>query len=103
MTARLDIPFLQKMVYRYYQLGISSATRATYSCGEQCYLTFCSAIHQEPLPTSESTLDNLSSPTMVQVRIKQSKQPFHQGVTIYVGKTDTTICPVTALLPYLSL
>ena len=38
---------------------------------------------------------------MVHIRIKTD--PFCQGVSIYLGKTDSNICPVTAILPYLAL
>ena len=41
-------------------------------------------------------VDNKSSPTMVRIRIKQSKtDPFHQGVYIYLGRTDNNICPIS--------
>ena len=29
--------------------------------------------------------------------------PFRLGVTIFIGRTDTTLCPVAALLSYLAL
>ena len=39
---------------------------------------------------------------VMRIRIKQSKtDPFHQGVFIYLGKTDQEMCPITAMLPYL--
>ena len=38
------------------------------------------------------------------VRIKASKtDPFRTGITITVGKTDSHICPVSAMLNYLSI
>ena len=41
---------------------------------------------------------------MMCIRIKQSKtDPFHQGVYIYLGRTDNNICPIKAILPYLAL
>ena len=53
------------------------------------------------LSPQDFTLDCRSSTQMIQVRIKQSKtDPFRQGVDIYLGRTDTDICPVRALLPY---
>ena len=56
------------------------------------------------LSVRDVAVNNKSSPTMVHIRIKQSKtDPFRQGVSIYLGKTDSNICPVTAILPYLAL
>ena len=41
---------------------------------------------------------------MVRIRIKQSKtDPFHQGVYIYLGRTDKNISPIKAILPYFAL
>ena len=61
--------------------------------------SFDSAVH---LSMSDVAVDNRSSPTVMRIRIKQSKtDPFHQGVFIYLGKTDQEVCPITAMLPYL--
>ena len=50
------------------------------------------------LNLSDLALDNHSNPTMVQLRIKQSKtDPFRQGVNVYLGKTAT---PVDAIIRY---
>ena len=36
--------------------------------------------------------------------IKQSKtDPFRQGASLYLGKTDSFICPVTGILPFLAV
>jgi len=49
-------------------------------------------------------VDSTSLPAIIQIAIKQSKtDPFHQGFILFLGSTDTSVCPVTALLPYLSL
>ena len=41
-------------------------------------------------------------PTVMRVTIKTSKtDPFRKGMDIFVGKTDTDLCPVTAMLGYL--
>ena len=56
------------------------------------------------LSLQDITIDSRSAPRMTRVRIKQSKtDPFHQGVDVYLGRTDTDICPVKALLPYLAI
>ena len=46
--------------------------------------------------------DNPSSPTIIQVRIKASKtDPFRHGVNIHIGRTNNSLCHVSALLNYL--
>ena len=46
--------------------------------------------------------DNSAMPSMVQVRIKASKNdPFRQGVNVHIGRTGNDLCPVTTLLVYL--
>jgi len=63
--------------------------------------TYDPSIH---LSVNDVAVDNRSSPTMIQVTIKQSKtDPFRQGVKLFLGKTEASVCPVTALLPYMSL
>ena len=47
-------------------------------------------------------VDSRESPSLVQVRIKASKtDPFRQGVTLVIGKTNDCLCPVTAVLAYM--
>ena len=42
--------------------------------------------------------------SVVQVRLKQSKtDPFHRGVSIYLGRTQTDLCPVVAILAYIAV
>ena len=49
------------------------------------------------------SLDTHSSPCLIKLYIKQSKtDPFRQGVDIYLRATDTPICLVSALIPYLA-
>ena len=63
--------------------------------------TYDSNIH---LSVQDIAVNNKSAPTMVRIRIKQSKtDPFRQGVDIYLGRTNNNVCPVTAILPYLAL
>lgn len=58
-----------------------------------------SSVH---LSAIDIALDSRSSPKVLRVRIKQSKtDPFHQGVYIYLGRTDQDVCPVSAIIPYL--
>ena len=56
------------------------------------------------LSTSDLAVDSKIRPQLVRVTIKQSKtDPFRQGVTLFLGKTGSAICPVEALLPYLAV
>ena len=56
------------------------------------------------LSMKDVSVDNRTNPRLLQVAIKQSKtDPFRRGVNIYLGATDSTICPVRAMLAYLAL
>lgn len=55
------------------------------------------------LSFSDIAVDNALNPTLMQVRIKASKtDPFRQGVDIYLGRTYNNLCPVAAMMAYLS-
>jgi len=48
-------------------------------------------------------VDNSSNPSIVSLLIKQSKtNQERRGVKVYIGKTGNGLCPVAALLAYLS-
>ena len=68
-------------------------------------ITVPSAAGYDPkshLSMGDVALDRRDSPTMIQVTIKASKtDPFRKGVSIYLGRTDTDLCPVAALAAYL--
>ena len=56
------------------------------------------------LSFADVSADNPQNPRILAVCIKQSKtDSFRQGVTIYVGKTDTPLCPVAAMLVYMAM
>lgn len=56
--------------------------------------------HLTPL---DIAVDNHEAPTLIRVRIKQSKtDPFRQGVHIFLGRTNNQLCPVAAMLSYLT-
>ena len=56
------------------------------------------------LSLQDIALDSRSAPTIVWLTIKQSKtDPFREGARLCLGLTDSTVCPVKALLPYLAL
>ena len=49
-------------------------------------------------------MNNRSQPSMVSVRIKQSKtDPFRKRVTLFLGCTGTNLYPMTAILAYLAM
>ena len=40
----------------------------------------------------------------MEVRIKSSKtDPFRKGMNIYLGRTHNNLCPITAMMAYLSV
>ena len=52
---------------------------------------------------ADITVDSVSNPTLLKVRIKASKtDPFRHGVEIFVGRTNNKLCPVSAVLTYLA-
>lgn len=62
--------------------------------------SFDPSIH---LTVADVSVDSHTSPSYLAVRIKASKtDPFRQGVTIYLGRTNYRICPVAAVLSYLA-
>ena len=83
-----------------------------------CCLAFCGflRVSEFTVPTQgdydESThlslkdisVDSCSNPRLIKVHIKQLKtDPFRQGVDIFLGATDSPICPVAGILPYLAV
>ena len=56
------------------------------------------------LSYSDIAVDSTANPTSMQVRIKSSKtDPFRKGIDLYVGRTGNALCPVAAMLSYLSV
>ena len=54
------------------------------------------------LSFSDISIDTIAEPNIIRIRLKTSKtDPFRQGVDIHIGKTNQTLCPVTALLNYM--
>ena len=55
------------------------------------------------LSLQDLALDSHTSPSVARIRIKQSKRdPLRQGVDIFLGTTNTSICPVQALIQYIA-
>jgi hypothetical protein len=47
-------------------------------------------------------VDNRESPQFLKVCIKRSKtDPFRQGVSVFLGRTNGPLCPVAAILSYM--
>ena len=64
-----------------------------------CIQAYDPATH---LSLSDLSLDSHQDPSLVCLRIKQSKtDPFRQGVEIFLGRTEADVCPVHALLQYI--
>lgn len=56
------------------------------------------------LSISDVAVDSHVNPSIVALKIKASKtDPFRQGVTIFLGATGSSICPVKALLAYIAV
>ena len=56
------------------------------------------------LSIQDVAIDSHSNPTLVQLHLKQSKtDQFRQGAFIYLSRTGTDLCPVSALLAYLAI
>ena len=55
------------------------------------------------LSPRDISVDSRSQPTVVSVLLRRSKNdPFGRGMTVYLGRTSHSICPVAAVLDYLS-
>ena len=63
--------------------------------------TYDAAVH---LSVADIAVDNSKVPAVVAVRIKAfNTDPFRKGVTVYLGKTGSSVCPVAATLSYLCM
>ena len=55
------------------------------------------------LSFQDISVDSLTNPQHLQVRLKSSKtDPFRTGVDVFVGRTNSSLCPVAAVLAYLA-
>ena len=56
-----------------------------------------------PLAVSDIAVDSRENPRLVTVHLRQSKtDPFGVGCHVFLGRTNTTPCPVAAILNYLA-
>ena len=69
--------------------------------GELLPATRASFREETDLSWGDVAVDSHATLQMVKVHLKQSKcDQFGRGVDIYLGRTNTVLCPVTALLTY---
>lgn len=55
------------------------------------------------LGVQDVSVDDLSDPQVLQIRLKASKtDPFRVGVNVFVGRTKCKLCPVAAVLSYMT-
>ena len=48
-------------------------------------------------------INSRENPTVLKILIKASKtDPFRKGVSIFLGRTDNSLCPVAAITAYLA-
>ena len=56
------------------------------------------------LSMGDVAVDDTGQPTLLRVVIKRSKtDPFRKGVNLFVGRTQSVLCPVAAVLDYLCI
>ena len=56
------------------------------------------------LSLTDVAIDSHTTPSVVRLRIKQSKtDPLRQGVDIFLGTTGVSICPVQAIISFLAV
>ena len=72
--------------------------------GEVCTPSGASYDPSWHLCVQDLALDSHINPTKLFVTIKASKtDPFRQGSTVTLGKTDRLLCPISAILPYVAV
>jgi len=56
------------------------------------------------LSPQDVSIDNLGNPQLVKVRLKASKtDPFSESVEVYLARTMDDLCPISAVLAWLSI
>ena len=54
------------------------------------------------LSIKDISVDNSSNPSMICIKIKLSKTDlFRKGINLFIGRTNSSLCPVSAVLNYL--
>ena len=59
------------------------------------------AVH---LNLADVAIDSHTAPSVIRLRIKQSKtDPFRQGVDVFLGASNSPICPVQAMIQFIAV
>lgn len=88
----------RKMLWAAFTLGFFGFLRA----GEFTTPTEASFDPGCHLSPKDISVDSHEHPTTIRVHIKGSKtDPFHQGIHVFLGATDDSLCPVRAMLTYI--
>ena len=73
-------------------------------CGEFTVASGASFDRAKHLAFQDISVDSHFEPTVLAVRIKASKtDQFGKGMTIFLGKAPSNLCPVTAVLSYIAV
>ena len=55
------------------------------------------------LSFADVAVDDRKNPTLLQIHLKASKtDPFRSGVNVFVGESGNELCPIRAMIEYLS-
>ena len=56
------------------------------------------------LTVPDMQMDSKTNPQMLSILLRRNKtDPFGTGTYLYIGRTGTVVCPVSALLAYLAV
>ena len=70
-------------------------------CASEFTVTSSQCDQDTCLTAQDVAVDSHTHLTMVKVHLSQSKtDPFRHGVDLYLGRTDTLLCPVAAILAF---
>jgi hypothetical protein len=73
-------------------------------CGEFTLPAASAYDNRRHLSVADVSVDSHTSPTTIAIRLKVTKtDQFGTGTTIYLGRTANSICPVSAVLQYLTV
>ena len=91
--------FDQKMMWA----ACTMAFFAFLRCGEFTQESPTSYNKDKHLSMGEIAVDSHENPTVMTIFLRSSKtDQFGQGTTLYVGRGDTQLCPISAMMHYLA-
>ena len=111
------LPITPAILCLLYQYWSHSANSDSFCLWAACCVAFCAffrsgkftcpslqAYKPHMLSNKDIAVDSHINPTMIRITLCQSKTDvFGAGVEIYLGRTNSIVCPVKALLAYLAL